>query len=152
MHHVLVPLLTLLAAGIGAILVTGLRRFNPIRALAVGPHLVSHQLCSATFVAGLESDAYHREVIAPSLGALKGLAQYRVDRNKREVIVTLAGRFRSRAVFRGAEGCLVVPGAVRKPSMAPPVVPEILPPIAGRDCTARSSERCRGPSCSVNTP
>ena len=44
---------------------------NPIRALAVGPNLVTHQLCSALFVAGFEPDSYYREVISPSLGVFK---------------------------------------------------------------------------------
>jgi hypothetical protein len=38
---------------------------RPDRALAVAPNLVSHQLCSAVFVAGLEPDSYYREALAP---------------------------------------------------------------------------------------
>ena len=56
----------------------------------------------------------YREAIAPSLGVFKSVASYHIDRDKREVTATLAGAFRSRAVYRGAEGCLVVQG--RSPS------------------------------------
>jgi CubicO group peptidase (beta-lactamase class C family) len=136
MRYTMSRLVPLLAATAGATSLAGCGSLNPIRALAVGPNLVSHQLCSATFVAGLDSDSYYREAIAPSLGAFKNLVSYHIDRDKREVTATLAGGFESRAVYRGAEGCLVVQGAVRKPAEAPPAAPAVLPSIAGPDIVA----------------
>lgn len=129
----------LLAARAGALSLGGCRKLNPIRALAVGPNLVSHQLCSATFVAGLDPGSYYDESVAPSLGVFKSLVSHHIDWNKREVTATLAGGLHSRAVYRGAEGCLVVQGAVPEPAGAPSASPAILPPIAGLDVVAPSS-------------
>lgn len=109
---------------------------NPVRALAVGPNLVAHQLCSALFVAGFEPDSYYREVIAPSLGVFRSVVSYRIDRNMRAVTATLAGAFKSRAVYRGPEGCLVVQSAVPEPAGMPPAVPAVLPSIAEPEIVA----------------
>lgn len=112
-------------------------RLNPGRALTVGPNLVSHQLCSAVFVAGFEPNSYFREALAPSLGVFKSMVRYHIDRDKREVTATLAGSFKSRAVYRGAEGCLVVQGPVPEPAAeAPPPVPTVMPSMAGPDIVA----------------
>jgi len=98
---------------------------RPDRALAVGPNLVSHQLCSAIFVAGLEPDTYYREALAPSLGMFAPLVRYHIDRQQKEVTASLAGAFRSRAIYRGAEGCLVVQGPTRPPAVAPLPTPSL---------------------------
>ncbi|HEY2070665.1 MAG TPA: serine hydrolase [Rhizomicrobium sp.] len=103
------------------------------RGLAVAPHLVSHQLCSAVFVAGLDPDAYYREALAPDLSMFQPLVRYDIDRDRKSVTATLAGGFESRAVYRGAEGCLVVQGDVHAPATMPPSAPSLLPPIAGPD-------------------
>src|SRR3954470_11726644 len=82
------------------------------RPLATGANLVSHQLCSAVFVGGQDPDRYYREALAPDLSFLEPLAHHTVDRAKGEVTASLAG-VRSRAVYRGVEGCLVVQGPVK---------------------------------------
>jgi hypothetical protein len=124
----LAPLLavTALAAPLAA---CGSTRLD--RALAVAPNLVTHQLCSAVFVAGADPDAYYRQVLGPDLAGFGVLVSHRVDRGKQEVTASLAGGFKSRAVYRGAEGCLVVQGPVRAPAAAPPPRPSLLPSIAG---------------------
>ena len=109
----------------------GCGSLRPDRVLAVAPNLVSHQLCSAVFVAGLDPDSYYREFIAPNLSVLEPLVRYDLDRKRKEVTATFAGGFRSRAVYRGAEGCLVVQGPVKEPAVAPPPGPSLLPPLAG---------------------
>lgn len=102
------------------------------RALAVAPNLVTHQLCSAVFVAGADPDAYYRQVLGPDLAGFGALVRHHIDRDKGEVTASLAGGFRSRAVYRGAEGCLVVQGPVRPPAAASaPTGPALLPAIAG---------------------
>lgn len=102
------------------------------RALAVAPNLVSHQLCSAVFVAGVDPDAYYRQVLGPDLAGFGPLVRHHIDRQKGEVTASLAGGFKSRAVYRGAEGCLVVQGPVHPPAAAPaPIGPALLPSIAG---------------------
>jgi CubicO group peptidase (beta-lactamase class C family) len=116
--------------GLAVAALAGCMFARPDRALAVGPNLVSHQLCSAIFVAGLEPDAYYREAIAPSLGMFAPLVHYDINRQQREVSASLAGTFRSRAVYRGAEGCLVVQGPTLSPAAAPLPIPSLLA-IAG---------------------
>lgn len=101
------------------------------RGLAVAPNLVSHQLCSAVFVAGLDPDAYYREALKPDLAMFAPLVRHHVDRVHGEVTASLAGGFGSRAVYRGNEGCLVVQGPVRAPANAPPRGPSFMPPMAG---------------------
>jgi CubicO group peptidase (beta-lactamase class C family) len=122
-----------LATGFAGSALAGCGSLRPDRALAVAPHLVSHQLCSAVFVAGLEPDSYYREFIAPNLSILEPLVHYDLDRQRQEVTATFAGGFRSRAVYRGAEGCLVVQGPVNEPAVAPLQTPSLLPPVAGAD-------------------
>jgi len=111
----------------------GYASLRPDRALAVAPNMVTHQLCSAVFVAGLDPDSYYREFIAPDLSVLEPLVHYDIDHQQREVTATFAGGFRSRAVYRGAEGCLVVQGPVQEPAVAPPPTPSLLTPLAGPD-------------------
>jgi CubicO group peptidase (beta-lactamase class C family) len=117
--------------GLAAATLAGCGSLRPDRALAVAPNLVSHQLCSAVFVAGLDPDDYYRQFIAPDLSILKAMVRYEVDRQRREVTATFAGGFRSRAVYRGAEGCLVVQGPVAAAALAHPPSPTLLPPLAG---------------------
>ncbi len=121
----------LILAAVAASPLAGCGSLRPDRALAVAPNLVSHQLCSAVFVAGLDPDAYYREALAPDLAMFAPLVSHHVDRARGEVTASLAGGFESRAVYRGAEGCLVVQGPVRPPAVPPPPAPAILPPIAG---------------------
>ncbi|HJT71705.1 MAG TPA: serine hydrolase [Terriglobales bacterium] len=126
-----------MASASGALSFGRCNRLNPIRAVAVGPNLVSHQLCSATFVAGLDPDNYYRESLVPSLGMFHSMVSYRINRDKREVTATFAHGFKSRAVYRGAEGCLVLQGAMPAPAgPRPEAAPAVLPPIAGRDMVA----------------
>ncbi len=103
---------------------------RPDRALAVAPALVSHQLCSAVFVAGLEPDRYFREALVPDLSFLKPLERHSIDRAKGEVTASL-GPFKATAVHRGAEGCLIAQGKVAPPVILPAPAPALLPPIAG---------------------
>lgn len=123
--------MNVLAAGVAAAALAGCGSLRPDKALAVAPNMVSHQLCSAVFVAGLDPDGYYREFIAPNLSVLEPLVHYRLDRERKEVTANFAGIFRSRAVYRGAEGCLVVQGPVKEPASAPPPEASLLPSIAG---------------------
>lgn len=119
-----------LAAGFGIVAALVGVYLRPVRTLAVAPNLVSQQLCSAIFVAGLDPDSYYREFIAPCLSVLEPLVRYDLDRQHKEVTATFAGGFRSCAVYRGAEGCLVVQGPVQEPATAPPSTTSLLPPLA----------------------
>jgi hypothetical protein len=68
----------------------------------------SHQLCSATFVAGLDPAEFYNEAIKPKLGPIGAVLRYEVDRQQREVRASLAGVVRSRAVHDGPFGCRVL--------------------------------------------
>jgi CubicO group peptidase (beta-lactamase class C family) len=98
---------------------------------------VSHQLCSATFVSKVDPESYYRQALVPDLAFLAPYLRHDIDRAKGQVTASLWGQT-SRAVYRGAEGCLVVQGPVRPPAPAAPApaAPPLLPPIAGLQVVA----------------
>ena len=108
-------------------------RFEPGRAAGVATGFISHQVCSATFVSGLDPVEFYRQAIAPTTAPLDFLMSHRIDRERGEVTATFAGLAESRAVYRGPLGCLVLhdppPAAARIERALP--VPSLLPPIAG---------------------
>ncbi|WP_223976228.1 serine hydrolase [Bradyrhizobium sp. RD5-C2] len=111
------------------------------RAAGVPVHFASHQLCSATFVAGLDPTQFFDEAIKPKLGPLGGLLRYEVDRRHREVRTSLAGLIESRAVHDGPFGCRVLhPGRearfFRGDAGDPTSSSAGLPPLAGPDVVA----------------
>ena len=77
------------------------------RAAGVPTHYVSHQMCSAVFVGGLDPDMFYREAVEPVIAPAGLLMDYRIDRDRKEVTADLAGLVTSRSVFLGAEGCRV---------------------------------------------
>jgi CubicO group peptidase (beta-lactamase class C family) len=81
---------------------------GPERVVGVPVHFTSHQLCSATFVAGLDPTEFYNEAIKPKLGAIRAFLRYEVDRQRQEVRADLAGLVHSRAVFDGPFGCRVL--------------------------------------------
>lgn len=104
-----------------------------VHAPGVATGLVSHQLCSATFVSGQDPETTYREGLAPVLGPFAGLIGHRVDRDRQEVTATLGPLSRTRAVYRGPLGCLAVQGEAPAPvalNDGPPI-PALLPHIAG---------------------
>ena len=64
-------------------------------------------LCSETFVSGLDPARTFAEttLAMPGSGLLTWATDYRVDRARKDVTVTLFGLFRSRAVYRDGVGC-----------------------------------------------
>ena len=77
------------------------------RAAGVPTHYVSHLMCSAVFVGGLDPDMFYREGVRPVIAPVGFLMHYRIDRDRKEVTAVLAGLVTSRAVFLGAEGCRI---------------------------------------------
>lgn len=94
----------------------------------VATGLTSHQLCSATFVSGLDPEVIRREAIDPDLGPAHFLVRHKVDRTNRAVTASLVGFAPSRAVHRGAAGCLVLRGAAPPPTPVRPAGP-VAPPL-----------------------
>jgi hypothetical protein len=72
------------------------------RAAGVPTHYVSHQMCSAVFVGGLDPEMFYREGVRPVIAPAGLLMDYRIDRDKKEVTADLAGLITSRSVFLGA--------------------------------------------------
>ncbi len=108
------------------------------RAAGVASGFVSHQLCSAAFVSGLDPEQYYREAIAPTLQPVGFLSDHRVDAGRREVAGSFAGIASARATYRDALGCLVESGPSPAPTLWTPVslphspsMPALLPEIAG---------------------
>jgi hypothetical protein len=103
------------------------------RAAHTATGFASHQLCSAVFVSKVDPDAFYRDAIAPTGGPVKSLFSRRIDRERGEVTARFAGLVESRAIYRGAEGCLVEAGAppANPPATLPPAAPSLLPEIAG---------------------
>ena len=96
--------LTGIGAATGALGACG----GPARVAGVPVHFTSHQLCSATFVAGLDPHEFYNDAIKPKLGPIGALLRYEVDRQQREVRTSLAGLVHSRAVHDGPFGCRVL--------------------------------------------
>src|SRR5678816_3931176 len=97
---VLAPLLA-----VGAIVAVLTRR--PDTAMRVATGLVSHVLCSETFVAGLDPDRTFVETVAttPGVRLLRPGLRYEVDRSRRTVRTTLLGRFAMEAAYHDGVGC-----------------------------------------------
>ncbi len=75
--------------------------------IRVGTAVVSHTLCSAVFVSGLDPDQVYTQALKPNPGQaiLAKRLHYVVDRQSRQVTATWAGVFESRAVYRDGLGC-----------------------------------------------
>ena len=91
MRRVALAVLLLVVAGLAIAAAV----FRPGKAVRVATGLVSHTLCSETFVAGLDPDRTFAETVRtmPGVRRLVPWLHYRVDRTAREVSTTLGGRF-----------------------------------------------------------
>ncbi|MBN3788243.1 serine hydrolase [Burkholderia sp. Ac-20353] len=89
--------------------VAGCAGSGPDRALRVATGTVAHNLCSETFVSGLDPDRAYAEGVAPmpGFGLVRWGVRYDVDRTQQVVQATFLGGFRSRAVYRGVYGCML---------------------------------------------
>jgi len=92
-------------------LLGGCGNLAPSRAAETATGLVSHQLCSAVFVSGLDAQKFYGEAIEPMLSPAGFLFNHKVDRARGEVTASVAGMAQSRAVYRPPLGCVLVHGS-----------------------------------------
>jgi CubicO group peptidase (beta-lactamase class C family) len=118
----------------GAVALTAVRAHDAPR---VATGFVAHILCSQTFVSGLDPDQVFAETTAamPGTGLITWAMDYRIDRARKDVTVTLLGGGQSHAVFREGLGCYVAHDDASVdaslPSAASHPQPALLPEIAG---------------------
>ena len=107
----------------------------------VATGFMANVLCSAAFVSGLDPQRVFAETVAamPGTGLISWALDYKLDRAEKDVTVTLLGFGRSRAVYRGALGCVLDHGetivAAAPAQERAPMVP-LLPEIAGPEVVA----------------
>ncbi|HEX6704632.1 MAG TPA: serine hydrolase [Albitalea sp.] len=89
---------------------SGCAWLRPDLAARTATGTTAHDLCSETFVSGLDPNQAFAENIRPRPGfsLIASMVRYEVDREQGEVRASFAGGFASRAVYRGPEGCALV--------------------------------------------
>lgn len=129
-RHKIILLTTAMAC---AGLALGAARARDVPKVATG--FIADVLCSETFVSGLDPTRNLAETTdaMPGVGLLTWAMDYRVDRLRKDVTVTLFGIGRSHAVYREGLGCTLDHGSdiadVALP--ADDKQPALLPEIAG---------------------
>lgn len=121
-------------------LVLSAARARDVPKVATG--FVANVLCTETFVSGLDPARVFAETMSamPGVGLITWALDYRVDRARKDVTVTLFGLGRSHAIFRGdGLGCyldhggafadIAMPAADLGPALLPEISgPSIVPP------------------------
>jgi len=132
----------LAAAGIG---------FRPDRAIRVATGVVAHNVCSKTFVSGLDPQTVFSETTErEGLRRLRRVLRFHVDRTARSVEASAAGMLGNRAVFHEGLGCVLLHGS-REPyvlrsdidALKVPKSPPLLAEIAGPDIVQSSDPALR---------
>ena len=127
----------------GAVALTAVRAHDAPR---VATGFVAHILCSQTFVSGLDPDRVFAETTAamPGTGLITWAMDYRIDRIRKDVTVTLLGGGESRAIFREGLGCYVshddASVDASLPSAASNPQPALLSEIAGPALVAPANQ------------
>jgi hypothetical protein len=86
--------------------------FRPDRAIRVATGVVAHNVCSKTFVSGLDPKTVFTETIArDGLRRLRHVLRFHVDRTTRTVDASVAGLLASHAVFHDGLGCVLLHGS-----------------------------------------
>jgi CubicO group peptidase (beta-lactamase class C family) len=127
-------LLILLASATTSVLAFSVARARDVPKVATG--FIANVICTDTFVSGLDPARVISEATAamPGTGLITWALDYRVDRGRKEVTVTLLGLGKSHAVFRGEGlGCYLDHGRAAVDISLPPIEakPALLPDIAG---------------------
>jgi CubicO group peptidase (beta-lactamase class C family) len=114
---------------------------RPDRAIRVATGAVAHNVCSKTFVSGLDPKAVFTETVArDGLRRLRHVLRFHVDRTARTVDASVAGLLTSHAVFHDGLGCVLLHGS-KEPyllksdidALKVPKSPPLLAEVAGPD-------------------
>jgi CubicO group peptidase (beta-lactamase class C family) len=97
----------LMVAGLAALGIA----FRPDRAIRVATGFVAHNVCSKTFVSGLDPQTVFAETLdRRGIRRLRWVLDYHLDRSQNIVGASAAGLFGSRAAFHDGLGCVVLHG------------------------------------------
>jgi CubicO group peptidase (beta-lactamase class C family) len=110
----------------------------------VATGFVANVVCTETFVSGLDPARIFAETMSvmPGTGLISWALDYKVDRVRKDVTVTLLGLGKSHAVYRGEGlGCYLDYGGPVSDISLPPMEskPALLPEIAGASVVAPQS-------------
>lgn len=136
------------ALAVAGIAATALAVTRPDRALRVATGVAAHDLCSETFVGGLDPARTFAESLEPRPGFKQvGWAmRYEVDRQRQEVRATLGGLLGSRARYQPGWGCMLTADGLL-PAFGAPARADgakaLLPDIAGPEVVAPTSPALR---------
>jgi CubicO group peptidase (beta-lactamase class C family) len=101
---------------------------RPDRAARVAAGMAAHNLCSATFVAGLDPEATLNELVRPIIGDPLGrYVHYDVDRASHSVEARFLGVFHARADFTPGYGCRLVFADTPPPPAPRALLPAVAP-------------------------
>lgn len=130
----------IVAAVVGGAIVVGCLQFRPDRAVRVATGVVAHNVCSKSFVSGLDPETVFSETIErDGLRRLRRVLSYQIDRAGKTVDASVGGLFAGRALFHDGLGCVLQHGSKEpyllksdiealKASKSPPLLPEIAGP------------------------
>jgi CubicO group peptidase (beta-lactamase class C family) len=124
-----------------AVLTAAAISYRPDRAIRVATGVVAHNVCSKTFVSGLDPQTVFSETIErDGLRGLRRLFKFQFDRTAATVDASVVGMFGSQAVFHEGLGCVLRHGT-KEPyilksdidALKIPKSPPLLAEIAGAD-------------------
>jgi len=113
--------------------------YRPDRAIRVATGFVAHNVCSKSFVSGLDPQTVFAETTdRAGIRRLRWLMRYRLDRAAKTVDVSVLGQLGSHAAFHEGLGCVLLHGS-KEPylpksdieALRVPKNPPLLPEIAG---------------------
>ena len=116
-------------------------KYRPDRAIRVATGYVAHNVCSSTFVSGLDPQTVFAESTdRAGIRRLRWFLRYQIDRAAKTVDASTAGLFTSHAAFQEGFGCVLIHGSAQPyllrsdlVTLKTPKAPPLLPEIAGPD-------------------
>ncbi len=131
------------------LIVAAIVMMQPGLLIRIASGSVSQNVCTKTFVSGVEpAEVYAQDIRPePGIGVIDWALRFDVDRSRQEVRTTVFGAFESRSVFRKGFGCVLrhagdPPLGTALPSSLDDVKPS-LPEIAGPDLVVAANAGVR---------